>query len=112
MSALVAGHNDHLSELLFKIAYAYLSTARENDELLELSDEIIKQLPNYKEIVMTHTETLLQKGMQQGMQKGIHDTERNMAEQLLKSGVDISVVSKAAIHLSKEELEQLKASLH
>ena len=112
MSALVAGHNDHLSELLFKIAYAYLSTARENDELLELSDEIIKKLPNYKEIVMTHTETLLQKGMQQGRQEGIHDAERNMAEQLLKSGVDISVVSKAAIHLSQEELEQLKASLH
>ena len=119
MSALVAGHNDHLSELLFKIAYAYLSTARENDELLELSDEIIKQLPNYKEIVMTHTETLLQKGIQQGMQQGrqegveegIYKAGKEIAKNLLKSGVDIDTI-KNATYLSDAELAELKDLLH
>lgn len=123
MSALVAGHNDHLSELLFKIAYAYLSTARENDELLELSDEIIKQLPNYKEIVMTHTETLLQKGIQQGMQQGrqegrqegveegIYKAGKEIAKNLLKSGVDINTI-KNATYLSDAELAELKDLLH
>ena len=60
---------------------------------------------------MTHTETLLQKGMQQGMQQGRHDAEKEIARNLLKSGVDI-VAIKNATHLSDEELEQLKASLH
>jgi len=108
VKAFVIAHEHHLSEALFKSSFTYLSTKREKEELVTLSDMIIKELPIYKELVMSYAESLKQEGKQEGM----HDAEKNMARQLLKSGVDISVVSKAAIHLTKEELEQLKASLH
>ncbi len=103
ISALVAGHEDNLSDFLFKTAYTYLSTNRENDELLELSDAVINKIPDYREMVMTHTETLLQKGRQ--------EAEKEIAKNLLKSGVDIDTIKKAT-HLSEKELEQLKESLH
>ena len=56
---------------------------------------------------MTHTETLLQKGMQQGIQQ----ERQEIAKNLLKCGADIDMI-KNATHLSDKELEQLKASLH
>ena len=105
ISALVAGYNNHLSDSLFGVAFTYLSTVREPKELLELSDEIIKNIPNYKEMVMTYADSLIQKGRQEGRQ----EAEMEIAKKLLNSGIDISAI-KCATHLSDKELEQLKAS--
>ena len=53
----------------------------------------------------------LQRGIQRGLQRGIQEGEHHMARELLKSGVDESIVAKAS-HLSKQELDEIKKSLH
>ena len=44
-------------------------------------------------------------------QEGEYHMAQNMARELLKSGVDESIVAKAS-HLSKQELDEIKKSLH
>ena len=64
---------------------------------------------------MTYAEELRQEGRQEGLERGIQEGEhhmaQNMARELLKSGVDESIVAKAS-HLSKQELDEIKKSLH
>lgn len=111
VSALVAGHQDKLSKSLFKSAFTYLATSHEQDELLELRDMIIKELPYYKEQVMTYAESLIQegikKGIEKGMEKGKHEAQVEIAQQLLESGIDESIISKVT-HLNPKELAELK----
>jgi len=111
VKAFVVAHENHLSESLFKSSFTYLSTEREKEELVILSDMIIKELPFYREIVMTYAESLKQEGMQQGMQQGKQEERQEIARNLLKCGADTDMI-KNVTHLSDKELEQLKASLH
>ncbi len=123
VSAFVLAHEQNLSVALFKSAFTYLSTEREKEELVRLSDLIIKNLPNYEEIVMNYADSLklegiqqgmqqgMQQGRRQGMQQGMQQERQEIAKNLLRCGVDILAI-KNATHLSDKELEQLKASLH
>ena len=67
---------------------------------------------------MSYEETLIQRGLErgrnEGMERGIQEGElktQKMVKELLKSGVDEAIVAKAS-HLTKQQLEEIKKSLH
>lgn len=101
--AVINAHNDHLSKSLFDSAVSYLINAREDIELEPLFNEIITNVSEYKETIMTYAEKLRQEGEQKA--------EKAIAQKLLKSGVDTSVIA-GATHLTKAQIEELKKSLH
>ena len=59
---------------------------------------------------MTYAEELRQEGLQRGLERGRLE-KQEMARELLKSGVDKSIVARAS-HLTEQELEQIQNSLH
>ena len=77
--------------------------AKNKDELKPLFEQITNNINEYKGDVMTYAEEL--------RQEGEYHMAQNMARELLKSGVDESIVAKAS-HLSKQELDEIKKSLH
>ena len=96
-----------INKSLFDSVLSYLMKAREEQELQPLFAQIIESINDYKDDVMSYEETLIQRGLERGIQKG----EYHMVRELLKSGVDESIVAKAS-HLTKQELDEIKKSLH
>ena len=60
-------------------------------------------ISDYKETIMSYAETLKQQGMQQG--------KYEIVQEMLKAGVELSLIEKVS-HLTKKEIEELKKSLH
>ena len=60
---------------------------------------------------MSYAETLKQEGIREGIRKGEHDAQLKIAQQLLKSGVDCSIIA-SATHLSASEIEEMRKTLH
>lgn len=96
-----------LTESLFKGAFTYLSDAREISEMKLVVEQLIKTVPEYREIIMTYSESLRQEGELRGKLEG----KLEIAKELLKSGIDNSIIANAT-HLSLEEIKKLKNSLH
>ena len=84
--------------------------AREEQELQPLFAQIIESINDYKDDVMSYEETLIQRGLEKGLQRGKLE-KQEMAKELLRSGVDKSIVARAS-HLTEQELEQIQKSLH
>lgn len=59
---------------------------------------------------MTYGDVLRKEGRQEGMQLGKQEAQQEIAKNLLKSGVDTSIVAKAT-HLSVKQLEEIKKTL-
>jgi predicted transposase/invertase (TIGR01784 family) len=119
LKAILVAHDSNLSKNLFDSAISYIMNAREGIELQPLFKQIIEHISEYEDDIMTYAEELrqegMQKGRQEGMQEGIHEGMQKgmhqMAKELLKSGVDESLIAKAS-HLSQKELDEIKKSLH
>lgn len=84
--------------------------AKETEEFRQLLNQIDKDIPNLKENVVTYAEELRREGEQRGIhlgeQKGQHEALLEIAKNLLKSGVDSSLVADAT-HLSLEQINNL-----
>ena len=72
-----------------------------------LFDEIIENISDYKEDVMTYAEELMQQGMQQGEQMA----QRSMVREMIKSGLELALIEKIS-HLSKKEIEKIRETMH
>ncbi|HLX52639.1 MAG TPA: hypothetical protein VKR58_01790 [Aquella sp.] len=86
-----------------------------------LFKKIKQEIPFYEGKIMSYAEELLKQGRQEGMsyakelekrgeQRGEQKAEKEIAQKLLKSGVDSSLIA-GATHLTKAQIEELKKSL-
>ncbi|MFN8789415.1 MAG: Rpn family recombination-promoting nuclease/putative transposase, partial [Neisseriaceae bacterium] len=64
MEAILVAHKDNLTTDTFSGAWQYLSNAREREELVPLMKQVI-DISDYKEFIMSYSETLRQEGMQE-----------------------------------------------
>lgn len=103
LKAVINAHSNHLSKSLFDSAITYLINAREGKELEPLFHEIIANVSEYRETIMTYAEELRQEGEQKA--------QKEIAQELLKSGVDSRVIA-TATHLTAAQIDELKKSLH
>ena len=72
----------------------------------DLFDRVIVELSEYKEDVMTYAEHYRQEGEQRGRQ----DTQREIAQTLLRSGVDSTTIANAT-HLTPAQIEDLRKAV-
>lgn len=125
VKALQIGYQNGMSESLLNGVFSYLSNAREGKELKPLFNKFIDELTYYEDNIMTYAEELKQEGIKIGMtyaeelkqlgkQEGIQigeqrvqDAHREIAQQLLKSGVDSTIIANAT-HLTPDQIEELK----
>ena len=106
IQALKIGLSSGISNALIDSAFSYLINAKETDEFKQLLVQINKNIPKLKENVMTYAEELRNEGIQLGEQRGEQKAQQEIARQLLKSGVDRSIVANAT-HLSLEQINNL-----
>jgi predicted transposase/invertase (TIGR01784 family) len=69
----------------------------------ELIKEILINIPDYEENVMTYGDEL----RKEGEQKGKQEAQQEIVKNLLKSGIDTSIVAKAT-HLTAKQLDKTK----
>ena len=114
-NAVYIAHENEINKSLFDSFLYYLINARNKDELKPLFEQITNNINEYKGDVMTYAEELRQEGRQEGLERGLQrgrlEEKQEMARELLKSGVDKSIVARAS-HLSEQELEQIQNSIH
>jgi predicted transposase/invertase (TIGR01784 family) len=134
VAAFQLGHNLEMNKGLVHAAFNYLINAREMDEIKDLLIELERNVPEYKEDFMTYAESLKREGMQlgkqegmqlgeqrgmqlgeqrgmqlgeqRGMQLGKQEAQKEIAKELLKSGVNDSVIA-AATHLTLDQIKSL-----
>lgn len=85
----------------------YLFGARDVEEIKPFIEKIKQQIPNYGEEIMNFIDAM----KLEGKQEGELETKQEIAQELIKSGVDESVIVKAT-HLSKSQIEEIKKSMH
>ncbi len=102
-NAVYIAHDNEINKSLFNSFLHYLINARNKDELKPLFEQITNNINEYKGDVMTYAEELRKEGRQEEKQE--------IARELLKSGVDKSIVARAS-HLTEQELEQIQNSLN
>ena len=106
MQALNIAYTNELDIALVGSALRYLLDARDKEEIDPLIKQISNNIPFYKDAVMSYSDTLRQEGRQEGRQ----ETQKELALEFLRSGVDSSIVAKAA-HLTLAQIEELKKVL-
>ena len=104
--SLLVAHMDSLPKDLFDSLLSYLTQAKDVKELKPLFDRVIVELSEYKEDVMTYAEHYRQEGEQRGRQ----DTQREIAQTLLRSGVDSTTIANAT-HLTPAQIEDLRKAV-
>jgi predicted transposase/invertase (TIGR01784 family) len=111
LEAFRAAYADRISKKLFWGTVSYLTNAREHRELEPLFTKLIENFEDCEDNIMSYAEELLQQGMQQGMQKGEHTTKLAMVKEMLKAGIELSLIQRVS-NLSKKEIEQIKKTIH
>ncbi|MBP9742878.1 MAG: Rpn family recombination-promoting nuclease/putative transposase, partial [Burkholderiales bacterium] len=92
-------------------------SGKEHDEVTKLIEELKHNIPKYGDTIMSYAEELRQEGEQKGLQKGLQKgiqigeqklqkTQQEIAKNLLKSGVDASIIA-SATHLTLEQIKSL-----
>ncbi|WP_300178690.1 Rpn family recombination-promoting nuclease/putative transposase [uncultured Aliivibrio sp.] len=106
--------NDYHTDSQVRTLIEYLVTVGETQNVNTLLEELAQQVPKHEGTLMTIAEQLIlqgeQKGLQQGLQqgrqegeqKGRQDTLKEMARNLLLSGVDKDAIMKATGFSSRE----------
>ena len=115
IQALKIGLSSGINNTLLEGAFSYIINAKETNEFKQLLIQIDKNIPDLKENIMTYAEELRNEGIQLGEQRGIQlgkqegkqEAQQEIARQLLKSGVDRSIVA-SATHLSLEQINNLR----
>ncbi|MCC2624706.1 MAG: hypothetical protein K0R14_579 [Burkholderiales bacterium] len=85
LDAVIVAHSNHISKSLFDSAMTYLMNARERLELAPLFNEIIVNISEYKEEVMSWAEELRREGEERSRQKVM-----SYAEELRREGEERS----------------------
>ena len=114
IEALQIGYQNGMGEGLANGVFSYLSNAREGEELKPLFKKFVDELTYYEDNIMTYAEELKQEGFKMGMsyaEELKQEAQREIAQQLLKSGVDSTIIANAT-HLTPAQVEELKKSLH
>lgn len=110
VQAFKVAQAQHINHALINGAMYYLLSGRERNELDPLIEQLKQNIPEYGETLMTYAEELRQEGIQKGMQLGEIKTREEIAKiakELLKSGIDSSVIA-AATHLTVDQIKSLK----
>ena len=114
--------NDYHTDSQIRTLIEYLVTVGESQNVSTLLEELAQQVPKHEGVLMTIAEQLiqqgekkgiqkgilqgeqkgLQQGLQQGRQEGRQDTLKEMARNLLLSGVDKDAIMKATGFSSRE----------
>lgn len=110
LAAIIVAYGGGINKSLFDSALSYLTNAREGNELEPLFKDIIENISEYEETIMTYAEELRREGELRGEQKAQAE-KQEIAKNLLKSGVDAKVVANA-IHLSAQQIDELKKDMH
>jgi predicted transposase/invertase (TIGR01784 family) len=106
VKAIVVDLEDHLSDSLLQGTFNYLFDGREKADIAQLILKLKQTIPYNKsteEILMSYADELRQEGRQ--------ETQREIAKQLIESGVDYAIITKTT-HLTVSELEKIKKNLH
>nr|MBP9742613.1 hypothetical protein [Burkholderiales bacterium] len=74
-------------------------SGKEHDEVTKLIEELKHNIPKYGDTIMSYAEELRQEGEQKAQQE--------IAKNLLKSGVDASIIA-SATHLTLEQINSLQ----
>ena len=126
IEALQIGYQNGMGEGLANGVFSYLSNAREGEELKPLFKKFVDELTYYEDNIMTYAEELKQEGFKMGMsyaeklkqegiqigeQRGHQEAQREIAQQLLKSGIDSTIIANAT-HLTSTQVEELKKLLN
>lgn len=106
MQSLKIAYTNKLDIALIGTALRYLLDARDKEEIEPLIKQISNDIPSYKEVIMSYSDTVRQEGRQEGRQ----ETQREIALEFLRSGVDSAIVA-AATHLTPAQIEELKRNL-
>jgi predicted transposase/invertase (TIGR01784 family) len=89
----IIAHKNNLSHDIITIAINYLATHYEEDEIQELFNLVEEKLPEYKKsITMTYADSLIKRGIQQGVQQG----KIELAANLLKHNVPVETIARAS----------------
>ena len=113
ISALKIAYADDIARSLVQSSIYYLLLGREEKELKAFFTRFKQELAEQGEDIMSYGEKLIQQGRQEGIQIGeqrVQQVQREIAQQLLKSGVDSTIIANAT-HLSPAQIEELKKSL-
>jgi predicted transposase/invertase (TIGR01784 family) len=103
IEVLLLGKASGLKQSLVDRGILYLFGARDVEEIKPLIEKIKQQIPNYGEEIMNFIDAMKLEGEQEAKQE--------IAQELIKSGIDESVIAKAT-HLSKSQIEEIKKSMH
>lgn len=107
IEALIMANNENINESLINCTFSYLIYAREKQEIIYLLEQVRQKLPDYEENVMSYAEELLQEGTIKGKIEGAREMQLNIAKELVKSGVDDTIVAKTT-HLTLQQIQELK----
>lgn len=102
--------NDYNTDSQVRTLIEYLVTVGETQNVNTLLEALAQQVPKHEGTLMTIAEQLIQQGEQKGLQqgrqegeqKGRQDTLKEMARNLLQSGVDKATIMKATGFSSRE----------
>ncbi|CAQ80730.1 transposase [Aliivibrio salmonicida LFI1238] len=102
--------NDYHTDSQVRTLIEYLVTVGETQNVNALLEELAHQVPKHEGTLMTIAEQLIQQGKQEGLlqgeqkglQQGRQDTLKEMARNLLQSGVDKAAIMKATGFSSRE----------
>lgn len=120
--AIMKSHENGINTILIETLISYLADGREQGEIKPLFNKM-QQVSEYSEIVMSYAESLRNEGKREGIKLGKQEgiklgehlgeqkAQQEIARNLLKSGIDSTVVAKVT-HLTKAQIEELKKSLH
>ena len=110
LQAVLVAYAYHISKDLFDSAVSYLVNAREREELEPLFNQIIIEVSEYKEVIMTYAEELKkegeQRGIQLGKQEGRQEEKLEVATNLKKLGASEKMIAEAT-HLTLEQIRTL-----
>ena len=85
--------------------------AKERKELNPLFIKLIDNLHECEVDIMTYAEELRLEGMQQGIEKGMQQTQQQMVLEMIKAGAEMKFIEKVS-HLNKKEIEAIKKNMH
>ncbi|QXD01001.1 Rpn family recombination-promoting nuclease/putative transposase [Klebsiella sp. PL-2018] len=95
-----------MTEEQFLTIINYILQSGEKTQSRAFLEQLIREIPQHEEGLMTIAEQLREEGKLQGIQQGIQQTAESIARNLLASGVPVETV-KQATGLSLQQLEQL-----
>jgi len=106
IESLIIVHDENINESLINGVFSYLINAKETKESIYLLKQVQQKTPFYERNAMSYAEELLKEGELKGMQKGTQQTQQQIINNMISSGLPAEQIAKY-IGISLEKLEQL-----